>query len=92
VTGALSAVELLTDSLDACLTASKQPYFGWQLPEEAGSQPSERYGHAGLTVRSAPAWTIGAGDIPASEPLASAAPADLPGHARHGQWRLALRG
>jgi alpha-L-rhamnosidase len=43
VTGPLAAVALLTDGLEACLTASKRPHFGWELVGAPGSDPSSCY-------------------------------------------------
>ncbi|WLQ07242.1 family 78 glycoside hydrolase catalytic domain [Arthrobacter oryzae] len=43
MTGPLAAVALLTDGLEACLTASKRPHFGWELEAGAGSDPAFSY-------------------------------------------------
>ena len=43
MTGPLAAVALLTDGLEACLTASKRPHFGKELVSTAGSDPSSCY-------------------------------------------------
>lgn len=43
MTDRLSAVALLTDGLETCLTASKRPRFGWQLVGGTGGDPSAGY-------------------------------------------------
>ena len=43
MTGLLAAAGLLTDGLDACLTASKRPHFGWTLEAGKGSDPASCY-------------------------------------------------
>lgn len=43
MTGPLAAVALLADGLEACLTASTSPHFGWELAAGAGSDPASSY-------------------------------------------------
>ncbi|WP_231511105.1 family 78 glycoside hydrolase catalytic domain [Arthrobacter sp. UNC362MFTsu5.1] len=43
MTGHLAPAGLLTDGLEACLTASKRPHFGWVLAAGEGSDPASRH-------------------------------------------------
>lgn len=63
MTGALAAVALLTDGLEACLTASSRPHFGWELEAKAEADPASCYQSAYQlrlsSAAGAPLWDSG---------------------------------